>query len=205
MIQGHPLAYWDDLPSCRTCLHGVGIFCTRQTPCNTCKGWTDDMWAAFEDAEIRSAHKREKHRLIRVAKEAVASSSHAPSPEILSADTLMPPPPDPPRRVLKSSSTGRCNASMGADADWSPLESHPSGGTPAQPQVSQTIVGPPTRYRDAVLRFPRSTTVVRISGMPPTGWPFRSSAYRFAGYRVARYWTRPGKVFYREVQEYEHS
>ena len=116
--QGHPLAYWDDHPSSRTCLPGVRIFFTRNMPCNTCKAWSEDMWAAFENAEIRSAHKREKRRLLRAAKEAAASGSRPPSPESLSAVVHMPPPSDPPRRVLKSSSTSRRNASMGADADW---------------------------------------------------------------------------------------
>ena len=142
--QGHPLAYWDDHPSCRTCLHGVGILCTRHTPCNTCKKWTDDMWA--EDAEIRSAHKREKRQLIRAAKEAVASLSRAPSPV--------------------------------ADA---PLESHSSVGASAHPQVSQTIVDPPTRYRDTVLRR-------RPRPSQPGGTNFRHTSYWLAIYWLAIYW-----------------
>ena len=130
------------------------------------------MWAVFENAEIRSVHKREKRWLLRAAKEAVASGSRAPSPETLSADTLMPPP----RRVLKSSSTSRHNTSMGADADW--------WHTPAPPQVLQTKVAPASRYRDAVLSSPRSTTGVRITGLP---------AYRLLEFRLPATGSGPEK------------
>ena len=51
---------------------------------------------------------------------------------------------------------------MGADEEWSPLESH-SGGDPT---MSPLIADPPTLYRNAVLRSPRSTTGVRIPDRP---------------------------------------
>ena len=54
-VHGHPLAWWNDHPSCRSCLHSVGIFCSRNNPCSTCKSWSDSMWSAFEAAKICSA------------------------------------------------------------------------------------------------------------------------------------------------------
>ena len=117
------------------------------------------MWEAFEDAELQSAQKRERRRRAWEAKEAAGTSARRASPhETLSVEKLMPPPRNIPRRVLKSSSTHRRNASMGADAEWSPLESH-SGGDPT---VSPLIVNPLTPYRDAEIRSPRSMTGARI-------------------------------------------
>ena len=75
--QGHPLAFWDNHASCRTCLRGVGIYCTRSMTCDVCSDWTDEMWDAFEDAEYRSNQKRERRRRIREAKEAAVTAARA--------------------------------------------------------------------------------------------------------------------------------
>ena len=113
-------------------------------PCLVGQSWTVGLREACEDAEIQSAQKRERRRRIREAKE--TEKSLGPSAETISADRLMPPPREVPRKVLKSSSSHRRNMSMGADADWSPLESYSSGASRVSPLIADSLI----LYKDAV-------------------------------------------------------
>ena len=43
-LLGHPMASWDLHLSCRSCLHKMGLFCTRLTPCAVCSSWSPSQW-----------------------------------------------------------------------------------------------------------------------------------------------------------------
>ena len=125
---GHPMSSWDMHVACRSCLRGMGQFCTRAAPCTVCAKWTDAMWRASEDAERRSALKRAQRRRKREQRAGQASP------------VLMPPPKEIPRRVVKTSSTRRRDRSMGEDADWMPEESFAPPG-PADSGTRNTLPG----------------------------------------------------------------
>ena len=151
--QGHPLAHWDNHSACRTCLRAVGIKCSRLTPCNVCQCWTIEMWEAFEDAEYRSAQKRDRRRCLCSGGKGSCCGRSRSSPSARDAlgGEAYASTQGPSRRALKSSSAHRRNTSMGADAEWSPWESN-SGSDPTVPQL---IADPLTLYRNAVLRYDR--------------------------------------------------
>ena len=62
---------------------------------------------------------------------------------------------------------------MGADAEWSPPESHSAGA----PMVPPLITDPATPYRDAVLRSPLFMTEARIPDWPVKTGPPESLGY----------------------------
>ena len=110
--QGHPMSSWDNHTACHSCLRSVGQVCSRSSPCNICRDWTDKMWCATESAERRSEVKRQARLKKRQAK-------------ALPDASLMPPPSGAPRRSRKP----REEKSAGEDAEWSPVES-PRGSLP---------------------------------------------------------------------------
>ena len=114
---GLPMSSCDLHIACRSCLRGGGQYCSRAVPCSVCTHWTEAMWNASEDAERRSAVKRDK----RESKESGKSPA-----------SLMPPPKEVPKskKLLRPSSSRRRDRSMGEDAEWSPGELHSTGATP---------------------------------------------------------------------------
>ena len=151
-VHGHPLAWWDEHPSCRSCLYSVGIFCSRGNPCSMCKSWSDSMWSAFEVTEVRSGHKNLKRQRLRAAGKATSATltddslSSSPDEEPTEVELLLPPT-NPLRWIIKATSTPKHNTSIGADADWSPLESHSSGGSSASKHQAST--SSTARYKSA--------------------------------------------------------
>ena len=61
-LLGHPMASWDMYQSCCSCLHKLGIFFTRLSPCNICVVWSPQQWRLWEFSELRAAENGRKHR-----------------------------------------------------------------------------------------------------------------------------------------------
>ena len=56
--KGHVLAAWDDHVACRNCLKQMGIFCSRDTPCQVCSSWDEATWLQSLECAIQDKEKQ---------------------------------------------------------------------------------------------------------------------------------------------------
>ena len=111
-LLGHPMASWDTHSSCRSCLHKLAVFCTRLSPCSTCKSCSPQQWRVWELSELPAAEKcrhwAETSALKAATREEspdpafswvqLSSAGTGPSVAVWPESLLMPPPARPPSR-----------------------------------------------------------------------------------------------------------
>ena len=131
-LLGHPLTAWDAHPECRSCLHQKGIFCTRNTPYDTCKYCSPSQWKAWEAAELHSAQKRLRKQCESARKAADHNISPlpvqdratglSPQTQLPKAGSVLPQPSElmpPPARSPYRHVTPPAFSATSTDSDWS--------------------------------------------------------------------------------------